>query len=117
MSDVREFKYLVGYNAKTKRFKIGYTRTWLFHADILPEFGEGFKPFSAGYFRIGLEKTDWVVDTVEVYGKSEGFHISPIPTQDVEMIKLMMQGENDGDYIREFDRERKPIDDSTPQIR
>lgn len=109
--NTREFKYLVAFNHETQRFHVGYTRTWKFHHDIMDEFPKGCKPYGAGYFTVEIEEgsIDWEVDTVVLGKSSEGFKIGP-SRRDLDMVKKMLQAENNEEFIRVFTKEGEPVE-------
>lgn len=105
---LRDFKYLVSFNQKLQQFKVGYTRTWRYHVDIHNQFPKGFIPYGAGYFSMELDGTDWKVDTINVYGRSEGFLIGP-SQRDLDMLKKVFEADNAGDYVETFDTNGNPV--------
>lgn len=106
-SNTREFKYLVGFNRKTKQFKTGFTRPWKFHMDI--HLGEDFKPFSGGWLKVDIDANhNWLVDTMVLFGKSEGFNVSPAH-RDLNMMKAQFRGEDEGELVNLFDKDGNPV--------
>lgn len=107
-SNLRRFKYLVGYNEKLDQFEIGYTREWQYHFQIADAFLPGFHPYSGGYFTAELGGHKWVPNSVDTDGKSEGFNLYP-HDRDVGLLERMLDGENTGEFIRLFDSTGNPL--------
>lgn len=100
MSKVDEFKYLVAFDPKRGVFVIGHTRTWRYHLDIFNSFPAGFIPYGAGLFSINGDD----VESIKVYGKSEGFSIGP-SFQDLDFLKMYMGDDHDDT----FDKQGNPV--------
>lgn len=102
----REMKYLVGFNSATKTYAVGYTITWHLHDSIPAEWEPGYKPVSGGRFKAKLgdrsQGMKWDLDTLSIFGRSLGYNFAPVEPRDTTLVKKMLQGENDRNYIREF---------------
>ncbi len=106
----RDMKYLVGFNSTTKCYAIGYTRTWYLHDSIPAEWPEGFKPVSGGFFKAKVNNMDWDLSTLSIFGTSRGYSFGPSEPRDTDLVRKMLQAENDRDYIREFTETFEPIE-------
>ena len=100
MPTLRRFKYLIAFNKEANQFTLGFTPDKFYHQDIYLD--KTFKRFSAGHFSVEQDGFNWVVASVSVYGRSEGFDLEP-GRKDKRLIELLLQSENEGHHVDTFD--------------
>ena len=100
-------KYVVIRNRVSGNYMVGDTLKDRYHIDVFGErvdehVGEDWYPHSAGLYT-------WVYDkpeTITTHGKSEGFHIKPLPID----VKLLSKYLDRNSRAIEFDSEGNPFE-------